>query len=469
MADPVNDLAAPPGTGAPVLQSVSQRLAEHIAGTRYEQLPAAAIDAAKLFMLDTLAVAWAGSSAPGCREANAQLADDGGRADSTAWAYGSRLPAAAAAFVNGMSSAALDYDCLGRDAPAHVNIVVLPASLAAAEREHASGRDFLAALIIGSDIMCRMATATKPPHRGFHYTSAFGPFAAAATAAKLFGLDAAQTRHALGIAFVQAGGTQQTNIEPSLSKRMLSAFAARAGVFAASLARRGITAPSEVFEGHFGFYNLYQDGDPALMLDGLGKRYENANLIIKKFPSCGCNHTTIAAMLELVFEYDLQPDDVNSIEVTIGPYLDRIVGGPYDPSGDPQVAAQFSILYAVACALVRRRFELIDIEEAAARDPAIFAQIPKISLKVEPSYTGDRGPVIVKMSTRRHGALERRCDHVPGSAESPLSGEDIAAKLNSCFRLGVTPLSDRRIALLRERVGTLEKIDDMAAFFDGLC
>jgi 2-methylcitrate dehydratase PrpD len=211
-------------------------------------------------------------------------------------------------------------------------------------------------------------------------------FGAAAAAAEAVRLDAAETRHALGIAFIQASGTQQANIEPSLTKRMLSAFAARAGVYAATLAKRGITAPSEVIEGPFGLYQLYQDGDPERLLDGLGERYDNANLSVKKYPSCGCNHTAIEAMLKLVCEYDLKPEDVKSIEVTIGPYLHRIVGGPYDPSGDPQVAAQFSILYSVACVLVRRRLGLEEIEEPAARDPMIGAQIPKISLRVEPAY-----------------------------------------------------------------------------------
>ena len=448
--------------------SLSQQLADYIAGTPASRIPAAARNAAKLFMLDTLAVAWAGSGAPGCSEAHAALAEDGGRQDSTCWALGGRLPATAAAFVNGMSSAALDYDCLGRDAPVHVNVVVLPAALAVAERVHASGADFLAALVVGSDVMCRMGAATKPPHRGFHYTSTFGVFGAAAAAARLFGLNAIETRHALGIAFIQASGTQQANIEPSLTKRMLSAFAARAGVYAATLARRGITAPSEVIEGPFGFYNLYQDGDPARMLDGLGQRFDNANLSIKKYPSCGCNHTAIEAMLKLVCEYDLKPDDVKSIEVTLGPYLHRIVGGPYDPGSDPQVAAQFSILYSVACVLVRRRLTLVEIEPPAARDPAIRAQIPKISLKVEPAYTGDRGPVIVKITTANHGMLECRVDDVPGSLESPMTDSEVSAKFNACFRLGAAPLSDAQIAALRQRVDALETLPDMAAFFDGL-
>jgi len=228
--------------------TLSHQLAKHAVTIPYEAIPKPALESAKLFMLDTLAVAWAGSDAPGVREALALLVDEGGRADATVWSGGERLPAMAAAFANSMAASALDYDSIGRTASMHVNIAVLPAALAVAERERASGQDFLAALTIGADLMYRIGKAAKKPNRGFHYTGAFGGFGAAASAARLLRLDATSAGHALGIAFMQASGTQQANIDPSLSKRMLSAFAARAGVNAALLAQRGITAPKEVFE-----------------------------------------------------------------------------------------------------------------------------------------------------------------------------------------------------------------------------
>ncbi|HJQ61437.1 MAG TPA: MmgE/PrpD family protein, partial [Burkholderiales bacterium] len=428
--------------------TLSQRLADHIVATRYDAIPNEAREAAKLFMLDTLAVSWAGSDAPGCREVHDLLAEEGGRADATAWVYGSRLPVTAAAFLNGMSASALDYDSIGRGAAVHINIAVLPAALAMAERYKATGKDFLTALVTGADIMYRLAAALKKPNRGFHYTAAIGVFGAAAAAAKLLGLDAMATRHALGIAFIQSSGTQQANIQPSLTKRMLSAFAARSGVYAALLAQRGITAPSEVFEGRFGFFSLYQEGDAAKVLADIGKRFLNLNATIKKYPSCGCNHTAIEATLKLVRQYDLKPEDVQSIEATITPYIERIVGGKYDPSGDAQVAAQFNLRYSIACALVRRRLGLAEIQEAAARDPAIAAHIGKISLKVDAEQTGNRGPVIVRMQTRNHGEISCRVDDVAGGPDAPIAEAEIEEKFRECFRLGVLPLTDEQIRLL---------------------
>jgi len=449
--------------------SISHRLASHAATTPYAAIPADVCDTAKLYMLDTLAVAWAGSDAPGCPEAHALQVDEGGRADSTAWAYGGKLSASSAAFINGMSSSALDYDSLGRDAPVHVNIAVLPAALAVAEKEHASGADFLAALVVGSDIVCRLGTAAKHPPRGFHYTAAFGIFGAAAAAARLMRLDAVTTRHALGLAFIQAGGTQQANIEPSLAKRLLSAFAARSGVYAALLAQRGITAPAHVIEGEFGLYKLYQDGSPERLLGALGSRFDSAALSIKQFPSCGCNHTTIAGMLDLVRKYDLQPDDVEAIDITVSPYMDRIVGMAYDPSGDAQVAAQFSIRYSAACVLVRRRLGLAEIQEAAARDPEINRHIGKVTLQIDPTLTSSRGPVVIRLRSKRHGELSTTVAHVPGSREAPLTEAQVNEKFDECFRLGARPLNSGQIATLNSRVRSLEQVPDMASFFSGIC
>lgn len=463
----MNDLALA-NTTVNAGRTLSQTLARHAIGAPYEAIPRVSIDAAKLFMLDTLAVAWAGSDAPGCREAHALLADEGGRADSSVWCHGGRLPAMAAAFLNSMAASALDYDSIGRAAALHVNIAVLPAALAVAERQRSSGKAFLAALTIGADVMYRIGSAAAKPNRGFHYTGALGGFGAAAAAARLLELDETAAGHALGIAFMQASGTQQANIEPSLSKRTLSAFAARAGVFAALLAQRGQSAPKEVFEGRFGLYALYQDGDPGKLLEDLGTRFDNTEFAIKLYPSCGCNHTTIDGMLDLIGRYDLTPDDVLSVELTVPPYIDRLVGGAYDPSGDAQVAAQFNIRYTVACVLARRKLGLEEITEKVARDPDIAKHIGKVSVQVDPTQTRNRGPVEIRVETRNHGTLTTRVEDVRGGPDAPITEADAQSKFRECFKLGVQPLADAQIDDLSKRVRDLENVRDMSEFFAGI-
>ena len=459
----MNDPAAPAVLNEAAL-TVTHRLAQHIVETPCAAIPEASLAAAKRFMLDTLAVAWAGSDAPGCREAHALLVDEGGRADSCAWAYGGHLPAMSAAFINGMTSAALDYDGIGSGASVHVNITVLPAALAMAERLHVSGRDFLAAYVIGADLTYRLAAAADVPNAGFHYVPIYGVFGAAAACARLLKLNVLQTRHALGIAFMQASGTQQANIDPSLSKRMMSAFAARAGVQAALLAQRGITGPAQAIEGKFGLFTMYQGGDAALILDQLGSRFDNVLGSIKMYPSCGANHTSIAGALALIHRYDLKADDVLSVDVTMPPYAARLVGNAYDPGGDAQVAAQFSVRYTIACLLVRRRLGLAEIQEDAARDNEINRHVGKINVHIDDTQKGTRGPIVMRMRTTTHGDISTRAEHVPGSFEMPVADAEVQQKFDECFRRGARPLRDAQIETLATRVRTIDENLDMYLF-----
>jgi 2-methylcitrate dehydratase PrpD len=235
------------------------------------------------------------------------------------------------------------------------------------------------------------------------------------------------------------------------------------------LAQRGLTAPREVIEGKFGLYRLYQDGDPSGLLAELGSVFKSVDLSVKKFPSCGCNHTALEATLQLVRQYDLQPDDVTSIEVTVTPYIERIVGGIYDPSGDAQVAAQFNIRYSIACALVRRKLGLVEIETPAARDPAILKHIHKVTVSVDRSLTSERGPVRLKMFTKTRGEVSCYIEHVPGTKEAPLSDEEIKQKASECFSLGVRPLTQQQIEKLSSRMSVIEDSKNMSTLFEGVC
>jgi len=449
--------------------TVSGRLAQHVVATRVEDIPAAAIVSSKRLALDTLAVAWAGSSAPGVREARDLLAEEGGRPDSTVWAYGGKLPARAAAFINSASAAALDYDGMRATerGSVHSDSVVLPAALAVAEREHASGREFLAALVLGNDVVTRLGAASQLPHKGWYHTAIYGIYGAAAAAARLLKLDAEKTQHAFGIALSQTAATQLPNISHSLTKRFSSSFAAHAGVFSALLAARGITAPREAFEGRFGFYNLYQQGDAAALFADLGRTYPHVATAIKKYPSCACNHTAIEAALHLVHEHDVTPADAGAIEVTISPYVHRLVGAPFEPAADPQVTAQFSVQYSVACAILRRRLSVADIQDAAVLEPAIGELARSVKVIIDDKRGNSRGAT-VRIRSRRHGLLEKHVEHIPGSPESPLTPADLQSKFRECAIEGVSSLGTERGELLCARINGVEEAADMAGFFNGI-
>lgn len=165
---------------------ITDRLAAHVAQTRFAQLPAAEIDAAETSLLETMAVAVAAVGAPGV-DACLELARQGHGGHSALWLTGEPALPGRAAFANSVAAAALDYDSLHHHAVAHSDIVIVPAAVAVAQQRNCDGRELLAAIALGNDVLCRLALGTRGEYRGWFFTSVYGVIAAAAVSARLLG------------------------------------------------------------------------------------------------------------------------------------------------------------------------------------------------------------------------------------------------------------------------------------------
>ncbi len=445
--------------------SVSSQIADHIASARLERIPETAIQAAKRLMLDTLGVAWAGATAPGIPNTRDLVVGEGGKAESTVWAYGDRVPATAAAFLNSCLAAALDYDSVHQAGQVHADIIALPAALAVAQCERCSGSEFITAFILGADLICRLGKSVHK-NSGWFFTSIHGVMGATAAAAHLLKLTPEQTAHALGISLSHVGGTQQALVEKTLTKRLQAGFAARGGVLSALLASRDITGPQEALEGKFGYYAMYEDGNPDRLLEGLGRDYEVVNTTTKKYPSCTCNHTLIDGVVRIVTERQLAKDDIDSVEVFISPFMNQLIGAPFDPTGNPQVTAQFSAQYSVASAILRRRLGLAEIEDAAVLDPEIGQLARRVKVTVDPANTEKFAPTEILVRTKGHGEIRRRMTQVPGTPENPMSDAEHQAKFLECTSSGPHRLTDAQSAVIAARVMGIDEIADMSGFFD---
>lgn len=447
-------------------RSLTEHLSAFAAETHYDNLPSDVIAATKQRVLDTIGVAMAGSTAPGCEGARATILAEGATGTSTLWASGEKVGSRGAAFVNGMHAAALDYDSVYERGSVHPDIVTIPAAWAIAEQLNADGRAFLAAVAVGNEIACRLGAANLH-NKGWFYTSVHGVFGAAAASAKLLGLDGSGIANAMGLALSRAGGTQQALIEKSLAKRAQSGFAAEAGLFAAQLAAAGISGPREAIEGKFGFHTLYGEGDPDILIDGLGERYESMATAIKKYPSCTANHVPIDLLIDAAELNNLQPDAISSVEISISPFADQLVGAAFDPSENPQVAAQFSIHYSAASALLRRRLGIAEIQDDAVFDARVSAFIPKVSIVVDTENRGKFAPAGITIETSRGETLTRRLDHVPGTLSNPLSDAQVAAKFRDCAAFGLNPLSASDADALAATLGRLEDRISLSGILEG--
>jgi 2-methylcitrate dehydratase PrpD len=441
--------------------AISDQLAQHIAAVRYEDLPQTAIAAAKRLIVDTMGTGYAGATEPGCAEVADTVLADGAAPHASLWSGDQQTSALGAALANGTFAAALDYDSLHFDGVLHPEIVTLPAALALGERERRSGRDLIRAIVVGGDLMCRLAMSTGRDSAWFG-TSTHGTFGAAAAAAVMLGLNADQTRNALGLALCQASGTYQAVTEKTLAKRMQSAFAARNGVLAAELARRGVTGPVASIEGPAGFYAAYEPGDATVLLADLGRRYETENTGIKKYPSCGCNHAPVQAAIDLGRSNVIPIADIKRVRVRITPYMHNLVGGKFDPSSNLQVAAQFSVKYSVACGLARKEFRLADLGRERVLEPAVRALAERVEIEVDPVNTGFLQPATVFVETG-NSRFERTIDVVPGSTQAPLSDDEVADKFYDCMAHGAATGKAIDGALLLQSLSALQEVDDLSA------
>ena len=229
-----------------------------------------------------------GSGSPGIDELCAVTGHWGGREESRVLLRATRLPAPQAALLNASMGHALDFDdTLDSGGSIHPGVSVLAAVLAVADMlGGVSGRDALLAVALGLDVSCRVAFAATVD-RGWHRTAAMGVFGATAAAGKLAGLTAEQMLNAFGIAYSHAAGNRQCILDGALTKRLQAGQAASAGVFSAVLAQTGFTGAHNIFNGRFGFLELYQpDGHDASLLTCAtsAPRFHGEALSFKPYP-----------------------------------------------------------------------------------------------------------------------------------------------------------------------------------------
>jgi aconitate decarboxylase len=338
--------------------------AEHVVRTGYDDLPAAAIAAAKTFILDTLGVGVAGSAAPWAKELAETATRWGSGPDARVWALGTPLPAPAAAMCNGYQIHNSEYDCVHEAAVVHPMAVLLSATLAHAEREGGvSGRDLLSSIALGVGVGVGLGLASKAPLRFFRPATA-GAFAATAAIGKLRGFDATTLIEAFSIAYGQLCGTMQAHTEGSPLLAMQIGFNARNAVVACDMAANGLSGPHNLLEGPFGFYRLFEgEHDLAPVLDGLGKAWRITEVAHKPFPCGRATHGALDGVLSLMRAHVFPADAIEAIECRVPPLTQRLVGRPARADMSPNYA-RLCAPYVIACALQGGGVGLDDFQPA---------------------------------------------------------------------------------------------------------
>ena len=443
-----------------------QELARYASDTTYDELPGEPVDVVKNVLLTVLGTTIAGAKDDGCEVFVSQAKEWGGRKEATILVYGGKVPAYNAALVNSVMARALDF-CDGMVPGMHVGSSSIPTALATCELVGGcSGKEFLAALVVGTEIASRMNSISV--YDGFDPTGVCAILGATAIAGRILRLDPQQMLNALALGFNRAGGSMQSNIDGSLAVRAIQGFVSQSAIICAQLARRGISGPKNFIEGIYGYFHLYAKdrADPEAVLRELGHRFELNKTLFKKYPSCGGTLAPTDAILELIREKHLVPEEIKGIDIKVSPHVYKLVGGQFKIGENPKVDAQFNIRYCVANALLRKSSKLRHFDGPCVSDPKIINLVKLIHVSAEPSYDDPEKSSFsiacqVEVSTRS-GAVYSKSAGVPrGGPGNPLTPEEHMERFRDCIDYADGLVPARNVKEIVSIVGRLEELEDV--------
>ena len=421
-------------------------LARYAAALDYGDLPAAIVQKAKEVIADTVAACICGARLPWSEIVIRYAERSGPGGGSAILGRGSLVQAGAAALANGALAHAFELDSLTRPgAGAHPGATVLPPALAVAQQEGAGGRDLIAAVVAGNEVMIRIGRATHHTNeaRGFHAPGTTGPFGAAVAAGRLLRLDAEAMTNAIGVAGSLAGGLLEfARGDGGMVKRLHLGRASEAGVLAASLAQDGFQGPRTVIEGEFGFLRVFcTRWDERELTAALGAEYRLATTVLKRYPCHATAHAAVRAVSELQAEHGFSGEEVETIEVESDA---RTVERHNILEPADLMLAQYSLPFCVALALFRDPREPGSFDAGALANPQIRGLCRRVRLL--PQREGQAaGASTVRLQVAGGRHLEK---HVasgmlgPGELEDkflrlcwPTLGEKTVALYNRLMRL----------------------------------
>ncbi len=450
---------------------ISRQLAEFIARTGYEDIPAAVIENQKKSILDAIGVIYGASTlGDGCREMVA-LAEDfaaGGRPEATVLGFDKKLPAVWAAFANASMAHSLDFGDTHDGSTTHPNSASFPAALAAAERKGGvSGKELLTALVLGSETTIRVSLAADAhdSYDGFYPPTIYSSYGATAAVAKLLGLSTDGIVDALSFNLCQSTCSSELQNNPDTALRSVrEAFAARNALTACAMAKAGLRGFAEPLEGKLGFYHAFLRDrfTPARALEGLGEKWEAGELTYKVWPCCFGNHAPITGALQLRQEYGIKPEEVRRIHVEVGsPNLMLLEPAEEKLRPGNAINAKFSIPFNVACALIRGSVTVDSYGEDSLRDPAILALAAKVDYTYHEDWEGRSAQALLRIETDR-GVFEKYITAPFGTPQNPMSEADFLAKFFSCGAKAAAPRSRERLEAIRDAVEHLDAMADVS-------
>lgn len=459
-------------------KGLTEQVARFIVGSRVDDLPDDLIEAGRKSILDGFGLALSGSVAESGRILAGYLDGLGlGAGAATVIGTARRVHPRFAAFANGTAIHADDFDdtqlAVAPDRVygllTHPTAPALPAALATAEAQGASGRAFMLAYHLGVEVESKIAEAISPRHyqHGFHSTATCGPFAGAAAVASLRGFDVARTRRALGIAGSLSAGLRENF--GSMTKPLHAGRAAESGVVAADLAGGGWTATETVLEAPRGFFQAHGGGYDLDAISGrLGAPWTflSPGVSIKPHPSGSLTHPGMTELARLIREHGITAEMVERMAVGTNRNMPNALIH-HCPANELQ--AKFSMEFCMAILLIEGRAGLAEFTDETVLRPDVQAMIARVDFGVHPEAEAagyDKMTTIIDIRLKDGRTISGRADFGKGSPADPMTFDEVADKFRGCAEFARWPKAKAEdvVRLVRE----LETIPNIRALTERL-
>lgn len=449
--------------------NMADEVCAHVAAADYAILDDFTVGRVKTRVLDAVGVIAAGVHAPRCDDLFNLLKSYGTAPQSTAFFRGELMGAPQAAMVNSFAMRSYDFEAIEaenenrKSSAAHISGTTVPTAFAAAERVHASGREFLTALVVGDDVAARLGAASGfDVYGGWDNTNTINGLGATVVAGKLGGLNEQELNNALGLSLNMLGGSMDNINYKTLAFKLPMALAARNAIFSADFAARGMTATHDAIGGKKGYFFLFcgEKQQPELLCKDLGRVFYG-DVVIKPWSACRATHPSIDACMKIVEAHEFDPTQVESVTIHTTPRTAQgFVGQPFEVGEEPQVSGAFSIIYTAAVALVEKAVRPEHMNREAMEDPALKSMIAKIA--IDPSLPPDEYQTAEVDVVMRDGtSYHARCDVPKGDIyRSPLTEGEVLDKFYRNIEFSRT-LPHEAAAQVVEMVTHLEELDDI--------
>jgi 2-methylcitrate dehydratase len=465
-------------------KSISRIISEFAINLKYEDLPENVINAAKRFLYDSIGCAFGAYKTKDVNIIRDIYNDLGGKEEATVIAFGDRIPAVNAAFVNSQMIRSLDFnDIYWKDDPSHPSDII-PAPLAIGELKNLSMKEVITAIVLAYEFEQRLCEFAKPGirERKWHHAT-LTQFVSPIVAGKLLGLNIDQMVNAIGI----SGSHNHTIGCPTagkltMMKNTVDPMAVQSGVMAALMALKGFTGTEKVFEGKEGFMDCFGGWDSKkeeispivfkgresetewswdleALIGNLGKDWKILDCSMKAFPTEALTHTHISATLKTIINNDIKYDQIDSVTVTTIARACDILFDSQKYKPESRETADHSLPYCIAAAIVDRKVTTNSFDQEKINDPKIREVIQKIkgeaSIEFEKMFP-QKQPSKVVIKTVDGKEFTEYLEYPKGDPREPMSMIDLDDKFNSLSGDLLHPEKQREV---KEMVFNCEKFD----------